>query len=77
MKQEHPYRDLESSPLWPVVRRVLRDLAKNGDLDLATAEPYVVGLIARRLDEAGFRQVSDLRHGDRTLRVVEVADEAA
>ena len=74
-RPQHPYADLEDSPLWPVIRKAVRDLAKNGDLDLRTAEPYVVGYVAQALDRAGFRQVSEVRRGARVLRVVEVRDE--
>ena len=77
MNTDHPYKDFERSPLWPVVRKALRDLKKNGDVELQTAEVYVVGYVAQALAEAGFRQVSELRRGDRTVEVVEVAAETA
>ena len=73
---KHPYSDLQDSPLWPVVEKALRDLAKNGDFELQTAEPYVVGYVTRALEEAGFQQVSQVRHGTRVLRVVEVTKKA-
>ena len=70
---KHPYQDYEDTPVWAVVQKALRDLKKNGDLDLKTAETYVVGYVAKALDEASFRQVLQLRRGDKPAGLAEVA----
>ena len=51
--------------MWSVVQKALRELKKNGDLDLQTAEAYVVGYVAKALDEASLRQVLELRRSGR------------
>jgi hypothetical protein len=50
----HPYADLEGTPLWARLDAALAELEANGDLALATTRPNVVGLICRRLSDAGF-----------------------
>ena len=54
-KPDHPYREYQGTPLWSVVQKALRDLTNNGDLDLQTAEAYVVGYLVKTIDDASFR----------------------
>lgn len=75
-KSSHPYENLEGAALWKVVRKALRELAKNGDLDLQTTEAHVVGYLAQSVDKASFRQVSDLHEGARAIRVIPVREKA-
>jgi len=53
----HPYEDLEATPLWSAVDRVLGDLEQNQDLRITTARQYVVGAVCRALAVSKF--VSD------------------
>jgi hypothetical protein len=48
-----PDADLEGSPVWEVLSHALDDLVKNDDLVETTARSCIVGLMARRLLEAG------------------------
>ncbi len=74
MSTQHPYKHLEKTPLWKVVRRAVREMNKNGDLELQTAEEYVVGYLVQEVAAAGFEHVSELHVGEKILRVVEVKD---
>jgi len=47
----HPYVDLEKTPLWNTVNTAVTDLEKNQDLKLTTAQQYVVGYICKQLVE--------------------------
>lgn len=70
----HPYEQYEQEAVWRVLERGIKAMVKNGDIGENTAREYVVGYLAKLLTDAGFRQVSELRSGDRTLRVVEVKE---
>jgi hypothetical protein len=73
-KRPHPYTAYEKEAVWRVLDRGIEILAKNGDLKEQTARQYIVGYLAKVLVDEGFRQVSELRTGRRTLRVVEVEE---
>ncbi len=78
-KTPHPYTELEGTELWKVVRKAVRELTKNGDLDLQTAESHVVGYLAKSLNHAGFRQaptVIDMTHHAEVSGVPEKAGAA-
>ncbi len=49
----HPYTEFEGTPLWAALEHALAELSDNHLLTLTTAPPYVVGLLCRRLSEAG------------------------
>ena len=71
-KASHPYARYEKEALWRAIDRGIRALVKNGDLTEQTTRAHIVGYLSKLLDEEGFKRVSELRTGNRTLRVVEV-----
>ncbi|SFF87613.1 hypothetical protein [Prevotella sp. KH2C16] len=48
---EHPYRKYESSPRWPVIRKLIEDLEANNDLILQTPMEYIVGYLCKGLEQ--------------------------
>lgn len=73
-RQRHPYEAYEQEAIWAALDRAMRALAKNGDVDERTSHEHIVGYLAKSLTEAGFKRVSELRTGGRTLHVVEVRE---
>lgn len=53
MKDQHPYHNLESLPLWKVVEKGIRDLNQNGDLDQTTASRYIIGYLVQQILASG------------------------
>ena len=53
MNIDHPYKNYENLRIWEVLERGIADLAANGDLEEKTASCYIVGYLARMIDEAG------------------------
>ncbi|WP_146154198.1 hypothetical protein [Prevotella sp. oral taxon 376] len=47
----HPYKKYESSPYWPVIRKLIEDLEDNNDLELQTPIEYIVGYICKGLEQ--------------------------
>lgn len=47
----HPYKKYESSPYWPVIRKLIEDLEDNNDLELQTLIEYIVGYICKGLEQ--------------------------
>jgi len=45
IRRQHPYSELEGSPLWKAVEKQIAALVKNGDLKEMTAREYIVGAI--------------------------------
>jgi hypothetical protein len=50
---DFPYRALMRHPAWPVIDRALRQLEKNGDVELQTASRYVIGHVIEQLVASG------------------------
>jgi hypothetical protein len=48
----HPYESYEADPLWPAIDTALRDLSRNGDIQLMTARDYVIGYICQGIRTA-------------------------
>ena len=48
----HPYQQYESTEVWRAVDAAINALAKNGDVNEATAHDYIVGYICQQLDRA-------------------------
>jgi hypothetical protein len=46
---EHPYTEFENTPLWRVIKKAVRDLEKNQDLNLTARPEYIVGYICKQL----------------------------
>ena len=49
----HPYREFEATAVWREIDAAIRALERNRDLQLTTAREYVIGLICKRLSDAG------------------------
>lgn len=49
----HPYTEFENTALWKVLQSELGALSENHDIQLTTADQYVVGSICKRLRDAG------------------------
>ena len=49
---DHPYKKYESSPSWPVIRKLIEDLEANDGVILQTPIEYIVGYICKGLKEA-------------------------
>jgi hypothetical protein len=43
----HPYLDLESDSLWPVIEHAIADLVKNGDVVEQARREYIVGYLVK------------------------------
>lgn len=71
-KSEHRYSSLESSAVFRMVEKGVKALVKNGDIEEKTSRDHIVGYLAKLLTEAGFKLVSELREGERVLRVVQL-----
>jgi hypothetical protein len=71
---KHPYSSYEHHPAWAVVRKALAELEQNGDLDISTADAYVVGFLLKALSEAGYLgtvgRPSAPRHNPYSISVV-------
>ena len=50
---KHPYLDFENTVVWKELQSELEELIENQDIQLTTANQYVVGSICRRLRDAG------------------------
>lgn len=46
---EHPYKDFESTELWTVVKKALKELIKNQDIEITTKEDYVIGYLCKKI----------------------------
>jgi hypothetical protein len=44
----HPYKDLESHPLWKPIAEALSELESNQDLKITTRPEYVIGFLIRK-----------------------------
>lgn len=51
--QARPYTEYETLPMWEVVDAAISELVVNRDLTETTDRHYIVGLIVKRLAEAG------------------------
>jgi hypothetical protein len=49
VSDEFPYREFITHPAWPVIENALRELESNDDLELRTAQRYVVGFLIKQL----------------------------
>lgn len=58
MSMEHPYREFESSPLWPIIEGAIHELAANGDIDEKTPSAYIVGFLCQAIYRQRDRIVS-------------------
>ncbi len=52
MTKNHPYEELEKLPIWKVLRKGIKDLEANGDLEARTSEQYIVGYLAKLLSQS-------------------------
>jgi hypothetical protein len=68
----HPYVEYEATALWKSIDATVKDLEENGDVELTTARPYVLGYLCRELTRAG---VAVPANGD-SVPVVLASDEA-
>jgi hypothetical protein len=50
-KATHPYKKYEAHPLWPVIKRAIRALSRNGDIQEQTDRDYIVGFLCKRILE--------------------------
>lgn len=50
---EHPYEELERTPLWRVVESSIEDLVANRDVLENTSREHIVGYIVKKLIESG------------------------
>src|SRR5262245_32648995 len=57
----HPYKQFEAGTLWNVVDCAIADLIANGDLELRTLPPYVIGYICERLSATRFSVLDHAR----------------
>ena len=46
---KHPYIKFENTALWKAIDAEIADLEENGDIELTTARPYVVGSLCKQL----------------------------
>jgi hypothetical protein len=49
---EFPYKEYETHPIWAIVEKTINDLKKNDDIELKTANKYIVGYICKSLVES-------------------------
>jgi hypothetical protein len=54
-----PYSEFEGTRVWSVLSAALDELVGNQDLEETTARRYIVGLIAKRLFEAGLLRIEE------------------
>ena len=50
----HPYVEFEKTPLWKTLHKAISDLQENRDVELTTAEQYVVGYLCKQLVKRKF-----------------------
>ncbi len=48
----HPYTTFEGSDLWNVLDTAINALVKNGDISEATRHEYIVGYLAKTLNDS-------------------------
>lgn len=48
----HPYVEYEGTPVWRAVKKAVRDLDENQDIDLTEWHQYIVGYICKKLSAA-------------------------
>jgi hypothetical protein len=68
------YAEYEKAAVWRTINRGISALVKNGDMEERTARRYIVGYLSKLITEDGFRQVGELRRGQKVMRIVEVDD---
>jgi hypothetical protein len=60
--QENPYEKWRDSEPWFTIAQSVRELSRNGDIDVTTGPDYVIGFLCKNLDEAGLLRATPL-HG--------------
>jgi hypothetical protein len=53
---KHPYVPLENTDVWRELEKAVKDLVDNKDLRELTDRKYIVGFLAKRLSDAGFKK---------------------
>ena len=51
----HPYETWKGTKLWDTIEAAISELVENQDLKEVTSREYVVGLLAKRVSQAGFK----------------------
>ena len=46
-KEDHPYTQYEGTRLWSAIKKAVRDLEENQDLELTTVPEYVIGYMCK------------------------------
>jgi len=53
--RSHPYEAWEGTKVWSTLEAAVAELVENKDLEEMTPREYIVGLLAKRLSEAGLK----------------------
>jgi hypothetical protein len=52
MKNNHPYKHHEGTPLWTTVEAAIRALVENGDIAERTTHEHIVGYLCKAISDA-------------------------
>ena len=52
MRIKTPYEVYKKTKTWKIIKKSLRELIKNNDLKLFTAEDYVIGYLCKTIEDS-------------------------